>query len=248
MPTVVRGTLRMSISDDDAGIAERPPGRRRRWAVGAVALMAVLSPAAYFVTAQLGDHRSTSARDRGATGPAAATASASPATLSAGPSSAGPPVASPSSHPAAPSPAGSPAPAPKRASVDDKIRAARAAAAKGGHPLQRALTAAAGEGPVSERTETTAEGTIRVVSARFDLTGQQEMLIAADRGRPVGDARCTHRVHFSNAAAPREIPNLLLCFRTSATRSVVTLAVGKQGSPSAATSTAVIAREWAKLG
>jgi hypothetical protein len=237
----MRGTLTMSISDDDAGMTERPRGRRRRWVVGIVALVAVLGPAAYFVTAQLEDHRSTSTDDRGVAAPITATPSASPSAAS--------PSAALSS--AALSSAGSSAPEPKGASVDSKIRAAREAAAKGGHPLQRALTphvAAAGEGPVSERTETTAEGTIRVVSAKFDLTGQQEMLIAADRGRPVGDARCTHRLHFSNADEPREIPNVLLCFRTSATRSVVTLAIGKKVSPSAATSTAVLAREWAKLG
>jgi hypothetical protein len=218
----------MSISDDD-GLTERP--RRRRWAVGVVALVAVLGPAAYLVTTQLEDRRSTPATVRIAAAPASPLSSAS--SLTPAPSSAAPSSAAASS------------------SVDAKIRAARKDAAKSGHPLQRALTphiAAAGEGPVSTRTETTPDGTIRVVTAKFDLTGQQEMLIAADRGRPVGDARCTNRVHFTNAAAPREIPNLLLCFRTSATRSVVTLAVGKKGSPSAAASAAVIAREWARLG
>jgi hypothetical protein len=100
---------------------------------------------------------------------------------------------------------------------------------------------------VSTVTEQTSEGTIRITSAKADLTGQQDQLMAADSGAPAGDARCTQKVHFSNSAAARTIPNLLLCWRTSANRSVVTLAVAKNGHPSTASSTAVIDREWAKL-
>lgn len=185
MPTVMRGTLTMSISDDDdADMTERPRSRRRRWAVGGVALLAVLGPAAYFVTAQLEDRRSASTGDLGVAAPVLPASSSTPSVGRSSSHTAAPSVPVPSS--AVPSSASAPAQS-EAASVDSKVRAAREAAAKAGHPLQRALT-------------------------------------------------------------PRDIPNVLLCFRTSATRSVVTLAVGKTGSPSATTSTAVLAREWAKLG
>ena len=43
-------------------------------------------------------------------------------------------------------------------------------------------------------------------------------------------------------------PNLLLCWRTSADRSVATVLVDQKGKPSAAESVQIINREWAKLG
>ncbi|MDY7090472.1 MAG: hypothetical protein SYR96_35960 [Actinomycetota bacterium] len=101
---------------------------------------------------------------------------------------------------------------------------------------------------MSTRTETTSEGTIRITTAKGDLTGKQDQLMAADEGRPVGKARCTQRLRFSEAAPPREISTVLLCWRTSDERSVVTLAVSREGKPSAAASTEVISREWTRLG
>jgi hypothetical protein len=40
---------------------------------------------------------------------------------------------------------------------------------------------------------------------------------------------------------------MLVCWRTSARRSVVTVAVAEQGRPSSGDSVAVIQREWARL-
>jgi hypothetical protein len=118
--------------------------------------------------------------------------------------------------------------------------------------VQRPVTPPPGvtadSGPVNQRDEATAEGTIRVMSAKRDLSGQHDLLLAADRGEAVGDARCTKKVRFSVNAKAREIPTLLLCWRTSDARSVVTMAVAKKGSPSSATSIEVLDREWAKLG
>ncbi len=142
-------------------------------------------------------------------------------------------------------------PAPTSADVRRQIKAARSAAAADGHPLQRPLTVA-GEAQtppgLSERTETTRDGTIRVVSAKGDLTDQREMLLAADSGQPVGHSHCTNNLRFSAGAPPRKLAGLLLCWRISGARSVLTLATAKGGhKPSADASTAIIDQEWAKL-
>jgi hypothetical protein len=134
--------------------------------------------------------------------------------------------------------------------VRRKVQAARAAAERDGRPLQRPLTPKAGAASVAAiaRTEKTSTGSVRITTAKGDLTGQGDRLMAADRGWAVGRSRCTQTVRFSDNAAARTIPTLLLCWRTSAARSVVTLAVVKTGKASAASSAALIDREWTKLG
>ncbi|WP_328460488.1 hypothetical protein OHA21_29950 [Actinoplanes sp. NBC_00393] len=90
--------------------------------------------------------------------------------------------------------------------------------------------------------------TLRVVSAKYDLTGQREMLWAADKGHKVGDASCTQRFRFSNDTKPTERPSMLLCWRTSEAKSVVTVAVTKEGRPSEEKTVAALQKEWMKLG
>jgi hypothetical protein len=90
--------------------------------------------------------------------------------------------------------------------------------------------------------------TLKVVSARLDLTGQRELSLAADEGLPVGDARCTQNFRFSADAPAVEKPTLLLCWRTSAARSVYTIATSVKGPPSAAASVAAINQRWAEMG
>ncbi|MEV6301472.1 hypothetical protein AB0M02_18825 [Actinoplanes sp. NPDC051861] len=131
--------------------------------------------------------------------------------------------------------------------VRDEIEQARARAAEEGVTLQRPLKQARGA-QVEHRTETTKNGTIRVTTARDDLTGTAPLTIAADEGTRVGSAHCTDRVRFSQDAPAVKRPTLLLCWRTSADRSVVTMAVTPKGKPKAATSVEIIDQEWAKLG
>ncbi|GAA4590280.1 hypothetical protein BJY16_009184 [Actinoplanes octamycinicus] len=100
---------------------------------------------------------------------------------------------------------------------------------------------------VTERTETTRDGSIRITTARYDLTGQGRLALVADQGTMAGSAHCTNRVRPAAGATATERPNLLLCWRTSPTRSVVTLAVNRSGRPAASGSVAVIEREWAAL-
>ncbi|GAA0510627.1 hypothetical protein Ade02nite_46020 [Paractinoplanes deccanensis] len=224
--------------------------RAKQAAVG-VAGLAVLGAGAFFVTTQVaGRNAGTETRDAGALAPMA-----SPATGV-------PPSTAPSAEPTAeadtvaPSKgavkqSSSPTPAPSRSlSVEEQIKEAREKAAKDGHPVQRALTAApnAKPGPVNKRNETLPNGTLRVITAKHDLTGQGELLWAADKGKKIGQISCTQNFKFSNNSKASVRPNMLLCWRTSAGKSVVTVLVDQDGKPSTEKSAEVINSEWAKLG
>jgi len=101
-------------------------------------------------------------------------------------------------------------------------------------------------GELRRRNETVESGTIQVTSAGFDLSGRPELAVAGDRGRAVGRARCTKNVRPAAAERVRAMPSMLVCWRTSATRSVVTVAVADHGRPAEAESLAVIEREWSR--
>jgi hypothetical protein len=133
------------------------------------------------------------------------------------------------------------------AQLAPSVRAALAQArAAYSRPIQHAVGRPAA-GPVRERSEKSAQGTIRVVSARYDLTGQRELGLAADRGQAVGRSRCTQRLRFSSESVGQLKPSILLCWRTSSRRSVVTLAVSPHGTPWPEASVAAIDREWSAL-
>jgi len=89
--------------------------------------------------------------------------------------------------------------------------------------------------------------TMRVITARGDLTGQRELAWAADEGRAVGNARCTQNFRFNPGASVGERPTMLLCWRTSSDRSVYTVAVDLDGRPSTSDSVAAIDKAWSKL-
>ena len=254
----------MSMHDDhrpgDDGVYQsvmhdREGRRRKHIVVGAVALAALLGTAAFLVTAQIVDRNdSTMTQDTNAIAPiqppirvtptetnaATPAAKAVTSTKSAAKRSVSPVPSVPSS-----------ADAKSEADVKAEINAARSSAAADGVPLQRPLTAAGGLPPaqnLTQRTEMTSEGTVRVVTAKSDLTGQHELLMAADDGEPVGDVHCTQKLRFAQGSPARSFSGLLLCWRTSASRSVVTLATTKSNRrPSSAASAAIIDKEWAKL-
>jgi len=136
------------------------------------------------------------------------------------------------------------------AAVRREIEEARKKAAADGVRLQRPLKpqAAAAAGPVNERTERTADGSIRVISAEHDLSGQRELRLV-DGGKPVGNGvSCTNRMRFAQGAPATARPTVLVCWRVSAKRSVVTMAVTPEGMPSTAASVELIDKEWAGLG
>jgi len=90
--------------------------------------------------------------------------------------------------------------------------------------------------------------TLRVVSANSDLTGQRELAWVADKGQPVGDARCTQNFRIGPGAPARVRPTLLICWRTSAQRSVYTVAVDVDHRPSPKASVDELDRVWNELG
>ena len=90
--------------------------------------------------------------------------------------------------------------------------------------------------------------TMRLVSARADLTGQRELAWVADGGEPVGRARCSQTFRLASNVEPARKPNLLICWRLSATKSVYTVMVDLDGDPSERKAAAAIDTEWQKLG
>jgi hypothetical protein len=146
-----------------------------------------------------------------------------------------------------------PSPAASEAdSVAKRIAEARASAAAAGFPLQRPLiqTGGTASGPITVTNTGSLQqdgASMRIVTARHDLTGQEELALAADGGVRVGDVHCTQNFRFSTDATAHERPTMLLCWRTSAAKSVLTLAVVRQGRPSKAVSAAAIDKQWAKL-
>lgn len=241
--------MRNEVHDNNSVVARRI--RRRKQAFIGVAGLTVLGAGSFLVTSQVADNAKTETKDAAALAPVAPvdetpSESAPPASPSAS--------AVPSPSASAEPPAATPSPTRSHSkTVKERIKAARAAAAANGHPVQRALTpskAVAKAGPVTVKTigSLNEDGaTMRVISAKYDLTGQREMLWAADDGEPVGNARCTQNFHFSNNAVASERPTMLLCWKTSAKKSVVTVAVTKEGRPAKPASAAAIDKLWRTL-
>jgi hypothetical protein len=218
--------------------------RRRRVVAGAVGLAALIGGGAFAATQALTDKSGITAAESGSQSPLSPPAeplSPSPATHA--------PVR-PSGKPRTASPA--PTVIPTTKSVEQQIKDARAAAQAAGVPLLRPLT----RPPMAsaEVTETNTGSlqkdrrTLRVVSARGDLTGQRELGWVADHGEPFQDVRCSQTVHFTNNTKPSKKPNLLICWRTSESRSVFTVMVDLGGRPSREDSVAALDQRWAELG
>lgn len=203
---------------------DRARRRRTRFAAGAIGLAAVLGAGAFLLTAQLTDRdENTRNQDIGALAPVVP--SARPTT------------------PAVSLPPGGPSPEPPTRSAVKRSTSPSPTPSV----IPSATGLAAAGTAVNEHNVTTAEGTVRVVSARYDLTGQRDLLMAGDEGNPVGNARCTSKLRFANSTGVRDVPSMLLCWRTSPERSVITVAVAGNGKPSRQHSVQLLDREWKKL-
>ena len=230
---------------------DRPRLRRRKQAIaGAVGLAAVLGGGAFLVTDRFAGDADTVATELAA--PPAVVPSAGPAS---GPGRAAPSsAAAPGSVPASPAARSAAAPAPtttKPKTRAQMIEEAKGTAAKSDNvrrPNPPKIVPADAKVTVTQSGSMAEGGTLKVVSARADLTGQRELGIVADEGRAVGDARCTQNVRFSAGAPAQEKPTLMICWRTSAGRSVYTVAAVPSGRPSAEKSVVALNRQWAKLG
>lgn len=231
--------------------ATRLRGRRYRVVAAGVAGLAVLGGGAYLIADNAGRHEQASTTSLAP--PATASASAdSVATAdsvgAAEPSPSSSAVRKPPSSPAPTAAAGTEA---TTKTAAEQVAEARKAAAKAGYPVQRGFTAApdAPKGPVKVTNTGSLRtgGTMRVVTAKHDLSGQRELLWAADKGEPVGNAQCTQKFHFSNKRKAAVRPTMLLCWRTSKQKSVITVAITVEGKPSSKASVAEIDKQWARL-
>jgi hypothetical protein len=219
--------------------------RRRKQVVGAVGILALLGVGGVVAQQTLGGDDTGPASPAGAQQPLAPVGGSTSAGASKAPGKAAPKKS-----------AGAPA-APSEAPKTDaeRITAARSAAAKAkATPLVRAplpktgTVASVEDLDVTEATTQQEGGTLKVVSAEADLTGYGELSWVADKGTKAGDARCTKKIRLSTAVPATERPTLLLCWRTSAAKSVYTLAVVAKGRPTTSISTDALAKEWKRLG
>ena len=246
----------MAIDNDDQPGGGVSPSRRlnlrRRIAVGVVGAVAALGVGAYAITSHVVGQDSTAIRDTEAPAPMV---SAGPTLSSAAVASGSPSVSAPGSLSvgASASSAAKPSKAVSRAplgpAVQKQIDEARAAA-KARRQVTKPLPPprkVVPDSAVSTRIMQTKASYLRITTARADLKNQKDQRMAADEGTKTGNVNCTQRFHFASNAKPRVIPNMMICWRVSASRSVVTLGVTYKGKPSMSTYADVIAREWAKL-
>ncbi|WP_067503327.1 hypothetical protein [Actinoplanes sp. TFC3] len=219
--------------------------RRRKQALAGVAGLAVLGAGAYAVTSRVADDNQTETRE---------TAALAPAVVSSPPSQE--PTASPESSvsvkpSATPNAAPTTSPAPR--TDKQRIKAAQSARAHATNAVRPPLPPAVGADPAAASDITvavngSARDKIEVYSARADLTGQKQLRWVTDDNEQVGDARCTSKIRLSANVEPTERPTLLICWRTSAGKSVYTVAVRTGGRPSKDESVAAIDKEWKRLG
>ena len=242
----------MTDFDDESGVYTSRAARRKPAVIGVIGLAAILGGGAYFATEAM-------------TGPVAVAPEAAPAPITT-PASDLPPATEESALGAAargesPTPsttssaagAAEPAAAGATTSRDDSVAAAVGTAAKARQEAPRPLPPVAAAAVVKDvRVRNTGSlavdgATLRVISGRGDLTGQRELALVADDGIAVGDARCGQRFHFTAGAPAVEKPTMMICWRTSAERSVITVAVSRTGRPSAAAGVAAITKQWSEL-
>ncbi|WP_433791308.1 hypothetical protein [Actinoplanes sp. CA-252034] len=224
----------------------RPRHSRIKRVAGVVGLAAVLGSGAYLTTLSVTSNNDAEHREVTALGTPEAAGTAGP-----GPD--GPSKAQ------APEPTGGNQAVKAEPSFEDpaeRVRKAREAAAKEGVKITRPLPAPAnpaGEAAAAAAKEVTVGsaqegGTMRIVTVRGDLAGQREIGWVAGGVKRYGQAQCSQRFKLYNEQEPKTRPNLLVCWQTSAKRSVIVVDTKIGGRPSAEKSLAVIEREWRKLG
>ena len=240
----------MSHAEHDTGsydpTAARRSRRRKQATVGAVGLAALMGGAAFLVTEHLTADSGTVATETGALAPMA-TPSAGRSPSSSSPASPG------TSARSAAAVSKSATSGLEPATTAERIAAARSAAAEAGNRVHRPLptnpvAAAVDETTVTTTTTRTDGENLRVTWSRQNLAGFRELAWVADEGRRVGDARCSQTFRFSTNTQARERPTLLMCWRTSARKSVYTMAIKIDGHPSVTRSVAALDAQWAKLG
>jgi hypothetical protein len=222
-----------------ASPVSRRAKRRKQAVIGAVGLLSIFG-ATVLVTQQVVDARDTArSSPNGALDPMAPAPGALPP---------GTDEPSAGAKGGAVPPRGSSAPRPM--TTQERIATARSRAAHAPPQVRRPLPRYGAAEVADDVTTSTSKQdgeTLKVVSARHDLTGYRELGWVADKGQKVGSASCTDKIRLSPDDKVRTLPTLLLCWRVSATKSVYTVAVKIGGRPSKRASAAEIDKIWSKL-
>jgi hypothetical protein len=232
----------------------RSAARRAKKALVAVVGLSAVGGGAYFATTLLSGHPpGVITGGPGALAPVAPGYSTAPTTVSAPPASPSPGLlAGPSAGPLAGIKNGVPQsvrPSPTPSISDDQIAAAEVGRLLQASPQPASSGMAIASGPVTVTTETGTDGSsIRVVAARYDLTGRWSPLAAGDAGEVVGDAQCTRKLSAGPGQPAQDRPQMLMCWRTGPAKSVVTVAIRPQGEPLTGSSLDVLDRQWTELG
>lgn len=90
-------------------------------------------------------------------------------------------------------------------------------------------------------------GIIRIVTAESDLTGQGELAAVAGGITKYRNVPCSQTFRFSSSPEPKRKDNLLMCWRTTATRSVVAIVVDPDGKPSREKAVTALEKKWRSM-
>ena len=220
--------------------ADGPGGRIRRnkrVAIGVAGLAAVVGGGAFLLTSQESDQVSEEPSTASASQPApSAPASSGPAPVTT--------TQAARIKQVLPAPSGP-------LSLDERLDAARSANKRLGTEVRRpaprpAVAVDESKVKVVQTGSPKQRRTFKVASSRQDLTGYRELAWVRN-GKPVGDATCTKSVTVSENVPARKRPTLLICWRTSATKSAYTVAVDFDKPPAQAVSIAALKKAWAAL-
>jgi hypothetical protein len=219
----------------------RSRSRRRQLGAGTAALAALLGTGAYLVTDNIVDEsRHSTAQPAPVVAPAAPDQTFAPSEAGSG---------DPES--ASPAPAGTSSPAPLSSEVVKEILDARRKMAEEGvevkRPLKSSATAAAGSVKAVTEGSLNSGGIVRMVTAKEDLTGQRELAWISGGVEKYRDVPCSQTVRFSADSQPEKKKNLLICWRTSATKSVISIVVDPEGKPSRAKAVSALKEKWRSM-
>ena len=103
-----------------------------------------------------------------------------------------------------------------------------------------------GDVTIEGRTYTSADRrrTVKVVVGRTDLTRKLDLVWPADKGRKVGDARCTSNLQLTKGSKPSVRKTMLVCWRTSATLSAYSVIIDFDHTPKDTDGVAALQEAW----
>ncbi|MFC7527654.1 hypothetical protein [Actinoplanes sp. GCM10030250] len=223
---------------------------RGRIATGTAGLAAILGVGAYLVTDNVVNNEQNTAGQEVRQIAPVATDPATPAATDASPTPSAQPSSAGSSSPVPTADAsGSPLPS----EVVEEIREARRKMAEDGVPIKPPVVpkaAAAAAPPVEMTTKGSLKegGIIRTLTARGDLTGQRELAYVAGGVKEYRGVSCSQTFQFSTNPKPEKKDNLVMCWRTSAKKSVAVMVVDPKGKPSKDKAVDAIEKNWRSMG